>query len=148
MTTKSGENVKIKTSAIRITKIRNKLETFSHKTYPTTVRYSEAIPLKMGQTVTGLSNMYHSDKLNTTNIYKFTLDKDQKVTMNMSVQPVYENSRSNIFNNNDIQIVQDTDYGYALNPWKTKGTLKNGKYSWNLEKGDRKSTRLNSSHSV
>ena len=124
LTTKSGKNVKIKTSATRITKIRNKLETFSHKTYPTTVRYSEAIPLKMGQTVTGLSNMYHSDKLNTTNIYKFTLDKDQKVTMNMSVQPVYENSRSNIFNTNNIQIVQDTDYGYALNPWKTKGTLK------------------------
>lgn len=52
-----------------------------------------------------------------------------------AVQPVYQNSRSNIFNNNGIQIVQDTDYGYALNPWKTKGTLKNGKYSWNLEKG-------------
>lgn len=135
LTTKSGKNVKIKTSATRITKIRNKLETFSHKTYPTTIRYPEAIPLKMGQTVTGLSNMYHSDKLNTTNIYKFTLDKDQKVTMNMSVQPVYENSRSNIFNTNNIQIVQDTDYGYALNQWETKGTLKNGQYSWNLEKG-------------
>ena len=44
--------------------------------------------------------------------------------MNMSVRPVYKNSRSNIFNTNNIQIVQDTDYGYALNPWKTKGTLK------------------------
>ncbi len=135
LTTKSGKNVKIKTSATRITKIRNKLETFSHKTYPLETRFTSAIPIKIGQTVTGMTDMYHTEKLNTMNRYKFTLDKDQKVTMNMSVQPVYENSRSNIFNNNDIQIVQDTDYGYALNPWKTKGTLKNGKYSWNLEKG-------------
>ncbi|MCH3996397.1 MAG: hypothetical protein LKE67_02075 [Lactobacillus amylovorus] len=52
LTTKSGKNVKIKTSATRITKIRNKLETFSHKTYPLETRFTSAIPIKIGQTVT------------------------------------------------------------------------------------------------
>lgn len=55
--------------------------------------------------------------------------------MNLSVMPIYENSRTNIFNDNDVRIISGSKYGYPLNEWQTKGSLTNEKHSWNLEKG-------------
>lgn len=133
LTTKSGKNLKIKTSATRITKLRHKLETFSYKTYSDKAR--KPIPIKIGQTVNGMADMYRTEDLNTRNYYRFTINKDQKVTMNLSVLPVYKRSRTNISDDTQVWLIPDDHYGYSLNQWKIKGSLKDGTYSWNLEKG-------------
>lgn len=133
LTTKSKKNTKIKNSYTRITKIRKSLETFSYKKQPGDIHHPNAV--KFGKKINGLSDMYRTAKLNAGNYYQFTLDKDQKVTLNLNVMPVYQNARTNIFNNNMVEVGLNDRYVYDPYRLGSKGKLTNKKYSWNLTKG-------------
>lgn len=133
LTTTSKKNVKIKTSYKKISKIRKSLETFSYKKYPGTFRNPTKVELN--QNVKVLSDMYNTEKYNPGQYYEFTLDKDQKVTMDMTSMPVYENAHTNIFNSNVVNIYPATKYDYDPEQFSFKGKGTHKKYSWNLQKG-------------
>lgn len=133
LTTTSKKNVKIKTSYKKVSSIRKSLETFSYKKYPGT--FANPTKVKMNQTVKGLSDMYNTTKYNPGPYYEFTLDKDQKVTMDLTSMPIYQNARTNIFNTNVTNIYPASKYDYDLDQFSYKGKGTHKKFSWNLQKG-------------
>lgn len=133
LTTTSKKNAKIKTSYKKITSLRKSLETFSYKKYPSNI--VKPTEIKLNQQVNGLADMYRTEKYNAGYYYQFTLDKDQKVTLDLSTMPVYQNAKSNIFNNNTVRIDPVSYYGYKPDELKYTGKGTHKKYSWNLTKG-------------
>lgn len=133
LTTTDTKSKKIKTKYTKITSIRKHLETFSYKKYPSNI--SKPTSIKIGQTVKGMEDMYQTPKYNAGGYYQFTIDKDQKVTLDYSSMPVYQNARSNIFNDNSVRITPVSSYYYEQTGLKIKGKITHKKYSWNLTKG-------------
>ncbi|MBP2058156.1 hypothetical protein J2Z60_001333 [Lactobacillus colini] len=128
-----NKNAQIKTNYTKISSIRKSLETFPYKKYPSSS--SKPTKIKLGQNVKGFYDMYHTKKYNSMGYYQFTINKDKKVTIDYSSMTVYQNAKTNIFNDNVIKISPVSNYYYEQVSPNIKGTVNHKKYSWNLTKG-------------
>lgn len=133
LTSTNSKNTKIKTSFTKLTKLKKTLDDYPIEKNELTSTNPDKI--KIGQKVKGFLDMFKTYKFSGNHYYKFTLDKPQKITVNLSTMPVYELSKTNIFSDTSISIRPDTSYDYSLANWRVKGKVANKKNVWYLTKG-------------
>lgn len=133
LTSTNSKNTKIKTSFTKLTKLKKTLDDYPIEKNELTSTSPDKI--KVGQKVKGFLDMFKTYKFSGFHYYKFTIDKPQKITVNLSTMPVYELSKTNIFSDTSISIKPDTDYSYNLDSWRVKGKVSNKKNVWYLAKG-------------
>lgn len=127
LTTKSAAS--IKTSYTKMSKLKNSLDSF-----PNNTAYNTPNKISLNKTYYGLSDMFHSDKLNGKHQYVFIIDKPQQVTVNISSMPIYQYEKGNIYSNTSPAMTPVTTYRYALPTYKFRGPANNKQYSWYLDK--------------
>lgn len=126
----TSKNSKIKTSFTKLTKIKHTLDDYAISRNTNT--YKNPVKIELGQSINGFLNLYKTYKSTNAHYYQFTLNKPQKVTLDLSAMPIY-NVKKQI---SDTYItLQDTQDDFNIPSVQAKGQLSHQKYSWYLPKG-------------
>lgn len=128
--TTTSKNAKIKTSYTKITKLKNSLDTFPITRNSNT--YNKPDKIKMGQKVKGFLDIYKTYESSGYHYYQFTLDKPQKVTLNISTMPIYDVKK--MISHTYVGF-ENTDDDFDAGGYTVKYQVKNKKHSWYLPKG-------------
>lgn len=128
LTTKSA--ARVKTTYTKLSKLRKSFESFPNSHF-----LDDPIPIEMGKTYKGLTDMFHPEKFRNNHNYVITLDEPKKLTMTMSSMPVYALGKGDISSNTSVWIEAFSQYSYDIPEWRFKGQASNKQNTWYLDKG-------------
>lgn len=125
--TTSSRSAKIKTSFTKLTKLRKQLD--DYPIYPSNKPY-QAKNISFDKNIKGFSGLFKTYPDEGNHYYNFTIDKPQKVTLDMSTMPIYYTGMNTI-----ITLRPLTNYYFYAKSWMFTGQQTHKQMVWYLPKG-------------